>query len=132
MLCLVISDSLQPHVLCPTRFLCLWGFPRQEYWGGLPCSPPGDIPNLGIETSSPILQVDYLLSESPGKPKNTGVATLSLLQWNFPIQGIKLGSLALQVDSLTAELPRKSLSTRLSADISPAAGQAKREVARYI
>ena len=24
-------------------------FSRQEYWSGLPCPPPGDLPNLGIE-----------------------------------------------------------------------------------
>ena len=23
----------------------IMGFPRQEYWSGLPCPPPGDIPN---------------------------------------------------------------------------------------
>ena len=25
------------------------GFSRQEYWNGLPCSPPGDLPDPGIE-----------------------------------------------------------------------------------
>ena len=29
------------------------GFFRQEYWGGLPCLPPGDLPNLGIKPMSP-------------------------------------------------------------------------------
>ena len=28
------------------------GFPRQKYWSGLPCPPPGDLPNLGIEPTS--------------------------------------------------------------------------------
>ena len=28
------------------------GFSRQEYWSGLPCPPPGDLPNLGIEPTS--------------------------------------------------------------------------------
>ena len=28
------------------------GFSRQEYWSGLPCSPPGDLPNPGIEPMS--------------------------------------------------------------------------------
>ena len=41
---------------------------------------------LRDQTQSPTLQVDSLLSESPGKPKNTGVGSLSLLQGNFPIQ----------------------------------------------
>ena len=44
-------------------------FSRQEYWNGLPCSPPGDLPNPEIEPSSATLQVDSLPSESPGKPE---------------------------------------------------------------
>ena len=28
------------------------GFSRQEYWSGLPCTPPGDIPDPGIEPES--------------------------------------------------------------------------------
>ena len=28
------------------------GFSRQEYWSGLPCPPPGDLPDPGIETVS--------------------------------------------------------------------------------
>ena len=36
------------------------GFPRQEYWSGLPCPPPGDLPDPGIEPTSPAWQVDSL------------------------------------------------------------------------
>ena len=43
------------------------GFSRQEYWRGLPCPPPGDVPNPGIEPWCPALQVDSLPSEPPGK-----------------------------------------------------------------
>ena len=28
------------------------GFSRQEYWNGLPCPPPGDLPDPGIELVS--------------------------------------------------------------------------------
>ena len=28
------------------------GFSRQEYWSGLPCPPPGDLPDLLIEPAS--------------------------------------------------------------------------------
>jgi len=28
------------------------GFSRQEYWSGLPCPPPGDLPNPGLEPTS--------------------------------------------------------------------------------
>ena len=52
-------------------------------------SPPGDIPNPGIEPRSPVLQVDSIPSEPPGKSKNTGVGSLSLLQGNFLTQESK-------------------------------------------
>ena len=61
-------------------------FSRQEYRSGLPCSLPGDLPNPGTEPRSPALQADSLLSEPPGKPKNIGVGSLSLLQWIFLTQ----------------------------------------------
>ena len=47
------------------------GFPRQEYWSGLPFPSPGDLPNPGIEPGSPALQTDSLPSEPPGKPTMT-------------------------------------------------------------
>ena len=46
-------------------------FSRQEHWSGLPCPPPGHLPNPGIEhlsPTSPALQADALPIESPGKP----------------------------------------------------------------
>ena len=33
------------------------GFSRQEYWSGLPCSPPGDLPDLGIEPASHVFYI---------------------------------------------------------------------------
>ena len=36
-------------------------FSRQEYWSGLPCPSPGDLPSPGIELWSPALQVDSWL-----------------------------------------------------------------------
>jgi len=47
-----------------------------------------DLPNPGIEPSSPALQADSLPGEPQGKPMNTGVGSLSLLQRIFPIQGL--------------------------------------------
>ena len=39
------------------------GFPRQEYWSGLPFPSPGDLPDPGIKPGSPTLQADsYHLS----------------------------------------------------------------------
>ena len=64
--CPVVFDSLQPHGLWPTRLLCPWGFSRQEYWSGLPCPPPWDLPDSGIKPKSPVLQMDSLPPEPPG------------------------------------------------------------------
>ena len=104
--CSVVSNSLRPYGLEPTRFLCLWdfpgndtgasanakslqscptlwtvacqaplsmGFPRQEYWSGLPCPSPGDLPNPGIKSTS--LTSAYLYWQAgslplapPGRP----------------------------------------------------------------
>ena len=50
----VLSNSLGPRGLQPTRFLCSWGFSRKEYCSGLPFSPPGDFPSPGMESSSPV------------------------------------------------------------------------------
>ena len=61
--CSVVSDSLWP-----ARLLCPWGFSRQEYWSGLPCPPPGDLPSPEIKPRSTSLRADSLPSEPPGKP----------------------------------------------------------------
>ena len=47
------------------------GFPRREYWRGLPFPPSGDLPNPGIEPTSPVsptLQVDSLPLSHRGNP----------------------------------------------------------------
>ena len=35
--------------LSPARRLCSWDFPGKEYWSGLPCLPPGDLPDPGLK-----------------------------------------------------------------------------------
>ena len=77
---LLSGPTLQSYEPQSPRLLCSWGFSRQEYWSGLPCPPPVDLPNPGIEPMSPTLQVDSLPSEPPGNPKKTGVGSLSLHQ----------------------------------------------------
>ena len=51
------------------------GFSRQEYWGELPFSSLGDLPDPGIEPGSPTLQADSVLSEPPGKPSKQDVGS---------------------------------------------------------
>ena len=92
---------------CSGVFDSVHGILQARLWSGLPCPPPEDLLNPGIEPRSPTLQVDPLLSEPPGKSKNTGVGSLSLLQGNLPEPGIEPGSPPLQVNSLPAELSEK-------------------------
>ena len=42
------------------------GFPRQEYWSGLAFPSPGDVPDSGIELSSPALAGGFFTIEPPG------------------------------------------------------------------
>ena len=44
------------------------GFPRQEYWCGLPFSPSGDFPNPGTEPQSPALTGGFFILVPLGKP----------------------------------------------------------------
>ena len=62
------------------------GFSRLEYWSGWPFPSLGHLPNPGIKPRSPALQEDSLPAKPQGRPKNTGVGSLSFLQQIFPTQ----------------------------------------------
>ena len=62
-----MSYSCNPWTVALPASLSL-GFCRQEYWSGLPCPPPGDLPDLGTEAGCPALQADSLPIELPVKP----------------------------------------------------------------
>ena len=47
------------------------GFPRQEYWHGLPFPSPGDLPDPGMEPGSPASQVDSPQPEPLREPINS-------------------------------------------------------------
>ena len=112
-LCLVTQSCLNlwdPMDCSPPGSSVLGDSPRQEYWSGLPCPLPQALPNPGIQPRSPSLQADSFLTKPLGKPKSTGVGSLSHLQGNLPDPAIEPGPPALQADSLPAELPEKPLS----------------------
>ena len=91
MLCLVFATSWIVAHLAPLSM----GFSRQEYWSGLPCPPPGDLPDPGIEPVSPValaLQVDSLPLSHLGSPVlTTGppqigcLCLICLLIWKLAI-----------------------------------------------
>ena len=84
------------HFSCVQLFVTPWtvtrraplsmGFSGQEDWSGLPCPPPGDLPDPGVKPASlesPALQADSLPAETPGKP-NAGVTWEQLLNFSLP------------------------------------------------
>ena len=52
------------------------GFPRPEYWSGLPFPSPGDLPTAGIKPTSPALAGDFFTTEAAGKPLFTYLPAL--------------------------------------------------------
>ena len=92
--CSVVTDFLQPHVLyvaCQAPLSMEILQTRILEWVAMPSSRGSSQP--GIKPRSPTLEVDFLLSEPLGKPKNTGVGSLSLLQRIFPTQESNQGLL---------------------------------------
>ena len=65
------------------------GFSRQEYWNGLPCPSPGDLPNPGFEPESPAFYADSLPSEPPmclKKVKWPSRVRLFVISWTVAYQ----------------------------------------------
>ena len=68
MLLLLLLSHFSRIRLCETQWMAAHqappslGFPRQEYWSGLPFPSPGDLPDPGIEPRSPALESDVLTS----------------------------------------------------------------------
>ena len=61
--CLTLCDPMD----CSLRGSSVHGISRQEYWSGLLCLSPADLPDPGTEPRSLELQVDSLPSEAPEK-----------------------------------------------------------------
>ena len=101
------AKSLQS---CVHLFVTVWtlanqaplsmGFSRQGYWSGLPCPPPGDLPDPGIEPSSLTslaLAGSLFTSKPPGKPHIVDVLVLYSFLWlnNIPWHGYITFSLSI-------------------------------------
>ena len=68
--CSAVSDSATPWIVTQQAPWSV-GFPRQEYWSGLPLPPPGGLPDPGIKPASPVapsLAGGFFTTEPPEKP----------------------------------------------------------------
>ena len=73
-------DSATPETVACQALLSM-EFSRQEYGSGYPFLSPGDLPDPGIDSSSPAFQVDSLPSEPPGKPWQVSKESQRRLWW---------------------------------------------------
>ena len=101
-------------------------FPRQEYWSGLPFPPPGELPDPGIQATSPELAGGFFTTEPPRKPMGLHVPNEWTHLWNCrfhedaPFQNTRLLQLISGqcgvVKCPPAIVPRSSVSTAKTAD----------------
>ena len=70
--CSIVSNSLQPHGLQPTRLLCSWNFPVR-----LSFPTPGDLLDSGVEPMSPALAGKFTTTVPLGKLKCQRTATIT-------------------------------------------------------
>ena len=69
--CCVVAKSyltLPPHGLYPAGLLCLWDFPSKNTGVGCHFLLQGNLPDLGMEPTSPALAGRFFTTEQPGKP----------------------------------------------------------------
>ena len=64
----VMFNSFRLHGLCNLPSSSVHGFPKQEYWSGLPFPSPGDLSDLRIEPASPALAGRFFTVEPAEKP----------------------------------------------------------------
>ena len=67
---LCMSEFLRPQWTAARQAPLSMGFHRQEYWSGLPFPSVGNLPNSGIEPTSPALAGRFFTTEPPGNPHN--------------------------------------------------------------
>ena len=75
-------------------------FPREQYWNGLPFPSPEDLPDPGIELTSPALAGRFFTTEPPGKPhvhNEYYTIRVQFLETNFIRYGLKLTEYAVHV-----------------------------------
>ena len=82
--------TLQPLFAALQGVLSM-GSSRQEYWNGLPFPSPGDLPYLGIESTSPALAGRFFTSEPPRKLSNHDAIHLKRIQYYMSIISQSLG-----------------------------------------
>ena len=113
--CSVASDSfVTPWTVAHQAPLSV-GFPRQEYWRGLPFPSLGDLLDPGVEPVPPALAGGFFTTESSGKPSG-GYRLLILRKSFLPLnrtEGIIIGTLLLLRQPAVIQKQRLASGSRL-------------------
>ena len=83
--CSVVSDSATPWTTARQAPLSM-GFTRQEYWSGLPCPPPGDLSDAGVQHTSlmsPALTGRFLSTSSTWEAPSGRATIIQRLDWGW-------------------------------------------------
>ena len=82
-----MSDLVTPWTLALPAPQSM-GFSRQEYWSGLSCSPPGDLPNPGIKStsllSSALVGGFFTTHATLGSPESLGITINNFSKLSVP------------------------------------------------
>ena len=78
--CSVMSDSVTSWTVARQAPLSM-AFSRQEYWSGLPCFPPRDLPDPGVEPTSLVSCISRWVLYHYNPPANAGDAEGSFHSW---------------------------------------------------
>ena len=84
--CWTLCDPMD----CNRQVSLSMGFSRQEYWSGLPCPPPGDLPNPGIQPSSflsPVLMGGFFTTCATWEDLTEERESLKEICRNFQVEG---------------------------------------------
>ena len=88
--CVCVKVAQSYLIVCDPVDCIVHGILQASILEWVPIPSSRGSPDPGTKPRSPALQADSLLSELPGKPKNTGVGRPSLLQGIFPTQELNL------------------------------------------
>ena len=78
-----LSPTLCDPMDCSPQAPLSIGFPRQEYWSGLPLPSPGDLSDPGIKPVSPILAGRVFTPEPPGTSHQIRLLLYDLLLTSY-------------------------------------------------
>ena len=102
-------DSFATPWLVPHQAPLSMGFPRQEYWSGLPFLCPRNHPDPRIKPMSPALAGEFFIAEPWGKPFLNSYIFVQITSLKFPCPNCS--SALIHLANSCSSLKAKTIST---------------------